>query len=558
MRMTSALAALLLLCAMGCGNRAAVKGVLDSAEAIMNERPDSALVLLENIDSSAVRGRATAARYSLLRSMALDKNVIDTADISIILPAVRYYERKGDDLSKARTFFYYGRVLQNGGDNEAALEAVSKAELYADRTGDLYLQGLIADCKGRIYESSDELDEALQHYVQAADAFRSLNLRINEMYMLEMISGIYVLSNDSEKALEYAQDARNIALETGDASEIISTTLDVALAFYVGGDFQKALSELTGAADVYFSSVIPSSFYMLLSQIFLSMGDIASARDYAMLQLEIEKASVPSSAIYALLEKIEYAAGNYKLSCEYYDKCLDAMDIQRQIEYEESVHEADMRYKNGELREIIKAQEKHLRDIIIIWSLAIVSVAAIGLAAVQMRRRQLQKNEAEINEYRNKISTLQEYSALLEKVKNSVPEKNELINHQVEVLSKLMSILVRTQSKMKPPEYREFVELVRKRSAGGDEILNTLRSTFDIQYPEVKGWLRDEHLSEKDMDIYMLTNLGCSASVTAYIIGTTEGYIFNRRSMLRKKFGLTDEKMSLNEHIKIIQRTFKL
>ena len=121
-----------------------------------------------------------------------------------------------------------------------------------------------------------------------------------------------------------------------------------------------------------------------------------------------------------------------------------------------------------------------------------------------------------------------------------------------------MSILVRTQSKMKPPEYREFVELVRKRSAGGDEILNTLRSTFDTQYPEVKGWLRDEHLSEKDMDIYMLTNLGCSASVTAYIIGTTEGYIFNRRSMLRKKFGLTDEKMSLNEHIKIIQRTFKL
>ena len=558
MRMTSALTALLLLCAMGCGNHTAVKGVLDSAEAIMNERPDSALVLLENIDSAAVRGRATAARYSLLLSMALDKNVIDTADISIILPAVRYYERRGDDHSKARTFFYYGRVLQNGNDNEAALEAVSKAELYADRTDDLYLQGLIADCKGRIYESSDELDEALQHYVQAADAFRSLNLRINEMYMLEMISGIYVLSNDSEKALEYAQDARDIALEAGDASEIISTTLDVALAFYVGGDFQKALSELTGAADVYFSSVIPSSFYMLLSQIFLSMGDIASARDYAMLQLEIEKASVPSSAIYALLEKIEYAAGNYKLSCEYYDKCLDAMDIQRQIEYEESVHEADMRYKNGELREIIKAQEKHLRDIIIIWSLAIVSVAAIGLAAVQMRRRQLLKNEAEINEYRNKISTFQEYSALLEKVKNSVPEKNELINHQVEVLSKLMSILVRTQSKMKPPEYREFVELVRKRSAGGDEILNTLRSTFDTQYPEVKGWLRDEHLSEKDMDIYMLTNLGCSASVTAYIIGTTEGYIFNRRSMLRKKFGLTDEKMSLNEHIKIIQRTFKL
>ena len=179
MRMTSALTALMLLCAMGCGNHTAVKGVLDSAEAIMNERPDSALVLLENIDSAAVRGRATVARYSLLLSMALDKNVIDTADISIILPAVRYYERRGDDLSKARTFFYYGRVLQNGNDNEAALEAVSKAELYADRTDDLYLQGLIADCKGRIYEAEFEFEDATSSYIKALHSFQHSKALLN-------------------------------------------------------------------------------------------------------------------------------------------------------------------------------------------------------------------------------------------------------------------------------------------------------------------------------------------------------------------------------------------
>ena len=38
--MTSALTALLLLCAMGCGNHTAVKGVLDSAEAPQRLGPE--------------------------------------------------------------------------------------------------------------------------------------------------------------------------------------------------------------------------------------------------------------------------------------------------------------------------------------------------------------------------------------------------------------------------------------------------------------------------------------------------------------------------------------
>lgn len=545
-------ALLLVFAAAACGIRTA-GGALDAAEELMTERPDSALAVLEHVDTSTLRSAAAEARYSLLLSMALDKNIIDTADISIILPAVRYYSGRGDVHRKAQAYYYYGRVLQNGGDEASALEAISKAELYADQTDDQYLQGLIYDCKGRLYESKDELLEAIKLYSKAADIFKILNLRMNEMYLLEKLSGVYLQLDDSETAVRYALKAQDIALESEEISEIISTGLDVAYAYYIGGDPVKALDRLTAVSKSYLHGEIPSLYYMILSQIYLSLGDISNARYYAKLELD----SAGDSAfpgVYALLQVIEYAAGNYKMSCDYYDLCFEALGRQHQLEYEESAYEADMRYKNKELVEIIDAQERHMQDVTIIWSLVIALIAASGLSVIEIRHRQLQKKDAEINEYRNKISTMQEYSVFLEKIKDSIPEKNELITRQVELLSKLMDILVHAQSKMRPPEYREFMELVRKGDMEGKEILNILRSAFESQYPGVLTLLEREHgeLSEKDIDIYMLTNLGCSASVSAYIIGTSEGYVYNRRSGIRKKLGFSDDKISFSEHLQSV------
>lgn len=174
-------------CAGGRADR-----VLDKAESLMNERPDRSLEMLDSLAAVGVRGKSVEARLSLLRSMALDKNVIDTSDISIILPALRYYEKKGDWLLKARTYFYYGRVLQNGGDYEAALEAISKAELYAGRTDDQYLKGLIADSMGRIYDLNYEFSTAIEYYDKARTLFHLADLSKNEMYLFEILSGTYL------------------------------------------------------------------------------------------------------------------------------------------------------------------------------------------------------------------------------------------------------------------------------------------------------------------------------------------------------------------------------
>ncbi len=91
-----------LLPLLSCGNRA-VSAQLDDIESYIQERPDSALAAIEAIDTNSLSTRALAAKYSLLYAMALDKNYIDTTDLSIIEPAVNYYMRHGGASPRVRT-----------------------------------------------------------------------------------------------------------------------------------------------------------------------------------------------------------------------------------------------------------------------------------------------------------------------------------------------------------------------------------------------------------------------------------------------------------------------
>ena len=101
----------LLLSACGASPHRRIAAVLDDVESYINERPDSALAVLRELDSTAaVRGPARLARASLLHSMALDKCYIDLKTDSILAPAVAWYMRHGSPDEKLKTLYYQGRL----------------------------------------------------------------------------------------------------------------------------------------------------------------------------------------------------------------------------------------------------------------------------------------------------------------------------------------------------------------------------------------------------------------------------------------------------------------
>ena len=71
-----------------CSEKKAVTDVLNRAEAVMNEHPDSALNLLRTLSFDDFRRESNRARYALLHSQALDKNYIDVTNDSLISVAL--------------------------------------------------------------------------------------------------------------------------------------------------------------------------------------------------------------------------------------------------------------------------------------------------------------------------------------------------------------------------------------------------------------------------------------------------------------------------------------
>ena len=78
-RHASAISLLLILLAFaGCNRNKETEDKMNMADSLMSSRPDSALAILSKIDTTLLSSRELRARYALLKSMALDKNYIDT------------------------------------------------------------------------------------------------------------------------------------------------------------------------------------------------------------------------------------------------------------------------------------------------------------------------------------------------------------------------------------------------------------------------------------------------------------------------------------------------
>ena len=89
---------------------------LSLAEDLMIERPDSSLMILDEIDYRQIGSRKNMAKYALLYTQAKDKNYIDETDMSLISNAKAYYEDSDDIKSKFLSYYYYGRILCNNKD----------------------------------------------------------------------------------------------------------------------------------------------------------------------------------------------------------------------------------------------------------------------------------------------------------------------------------------------------------------------------------------------------------------------------------------------------------
>ena len=91
----------------GCYNREHISR-LDEAEALLQNKPDSALTILKQLRQEG--SQAEQARYALLYSEALDKNHIKVTDDSLIRQAWSHYKHYSKPESNVRHDSHFTRL----------------------------------------------------------------------------------------------------------------------------------------------------------------------------------------------------------------------------------------------------------------------------------------------------------------------------------------------------------------------------------------------------------------------------------------------------------------
>lgn len=153
-----------------CGTNETAR-LLDDVESYIRQHPDSALNALRRIDASHLGSKANRGHYSLLYAMALDKNYIDTTDISVIQPALDYYDADSDPDHCMQAYYYLGRIQQNAGNSADAMQSFTSALDISKRSEDNYFKGLINSIISDLYSSKYSSKEALFYARQAFECF---------------------------------------------------------------------------------------------------------------------------------------------------------------------------------------------------------------------------------------------------------------------------------------------------------------------------------------------------------------------------------------------------
>lgn len=148
-----------------------VKRTLSCADEVMWTRPDSALAILESVDTLDFRTKSLRARYSLLYTMALDRNYVDTTDIRIIMPAVRYYSRKGTPDDRLKALFYLGRMQTTAEKFDEAVVTLSRALEDSDKVLDKRMLGFVYSEIAYSYSQTKNFVESQRYYIQAEECF---------------------------------------------------------------------------------------------------------------------------------------------------------------------------------------------------------------------------------------------------------------------------------------------------------------------------------------------------------------------------------------------------
>lgn len=520
--------------------------LLNDVNAFMEEHPDSALNVLQSVNVANLQNKRQKALYSLLYSMALDKNFIDKTDFSVLQPAIDYYLKKGNATEKLRTYYYMGRIYDNLNNDEQAMKCFVQGMKFGENSDDCLTFGRLLFSKALIHNKIFEYDKFIEYMFKASSNFKEAKKQSSYFNALSLVIRGYTIVKDTtildKKILSNLWDILDKNNES-QKSSFYDTKIHYENTFGNIGSIRSTINECI-------SDLSPSKRpWFKIAEGYYIIGNYNKCKE-ALSMYRLYN-NYQNAGYYAIASKLYEKIGNPVLALENYKMYIKLSDSADMAIFKRDTKFIEERH-SMELQQI---REKNNRIIIVLVSITLIFL--ISLLVVWLRYKlkiKTMKNislEQEKENYKILCSNLSDEKhtlvMLLEKSQNLGAEIKEVIEERLSVVNKFFKAHLLDDHFMASKTEKELENMFNDKA----KFIKDTKLVLQGNYPDFIKYLQERGLTDKEIDFCCLYTMGLKAVHIGKYLNTTN--IYNISSSIRKKLGIDEYKTNLDKHIEEIK-----
>lgn len=366
----------------------------------MDNRPDSALMLLESITTSqlAIAGKKSRAHYALLLTQARHKNYIEETNDSLIATAVHYYERHSDPPRLMLAYYYHGVVLSNALNYAPAIISLMKAESLAQELDDNLFYGRACHYISEIYNETYSSSEEVRYDLKAYNAFKNSNDSVNLKSATEnLIVGLNNAKRHNE-AIEIAKYHFNKANLDKDTTSMALAIREIGYAEHQLGNYKESATAYLHYRDLKHGNIMSKGYYNLITSLW-NANERATATHLIDSIIDVfgDKAMLHPEILYDLGRK-EEAYIQQKRAFRDADNAIGKIKKQNIASFVAQYYDNEI-----ELKKVISQRD---RIIFIIITFTIILILLFSLYRTHLINKERKSREGEIVNLTRELSIL--------------------------------------------------------------------------------------------------------------------------------------------------------
>lgn len=542
--------------AISCGKIKDAHNTLNDIETFINERPDSALTILDSFDTSLLAHKSVWAHHSLLHAQAKDKCYIDETNDSLMTQVVNYYEGKRNKEKLFKSYYYLGRIQYNAGDYAASMLSYTKAEHMINDIDDNLSKGLLFAQLGLLNQDYKDYSKALEAYQAAYICYEQAGMIKHLMQAKYSIADIY-------REMKLYDESEQLFTEVMDWSfnnnliYLCQLCVNSLITMYDEIDNRNKSADLVSSK---YASLFSNSIHIIRAKA-LELAYNGDHNAIEIMHKDVDRLAISlkdtlnnryyMALIYKLLGKHQEAMSEQQFLYHIQDSLLTISFKYPLLSVKNKYLKSE--YENAQLR--IKANRTKL-------SFMCVFIVVVLILVTFIFRNHIKAKDFEISRYvevaddlerslirkRKELEKMAKEAGQTDKqLKESAAFISNMFSKQYELLNKLTSTYYETHGCNKDKEaIYKYVSREIESLSSDKKAIQQLEDLVNLYRGNIMALIRQELPSLTEMEFRLLCYFcaGFSAKAISIFTGDTTNNIYVKKSRIKDEIQKLDAKIA--------------